>query len=135
MADLIAEKGILCVPGPVLFSRMKLELRGLTPRNAGVLAKAGVKVAIQTDEGSASRYLTLNAALAVSEGMDERDALRAITLTPAEILRVDDCVGSLDVGKDADVAILSARPLDIAHCHTERVLIDGRTVHDVSAED
>lgn len=130
VAELIAEKGIPCIPGPVLFSRMKLELRGLTPKNPGLLAKAGVKVAIQTDEGSATRYLTLNAALAVSEGMDERDALRAITLTPAEILRIDDRVGSLVAGKDADVAILSAHPLDIAHCRVERVLIEGRTVYD-----
>jgi imidazolonepropionase-like amidohydrolase len=133
VAELIAEKGIPCIPGPVLFSRMKLELRGLTPRNPGLLARAGVKVAIQTDEGSATRYLTLNAALAVSEGMDERDALRAITLTPAEILRIDDRVGSLAPGKDADVAILSAHPLDIAHCRVERVLIDGKTVHDGDA--
>jgi imidazolonepropionase-like amidohydrolase len=129
VADLLAEKAIPCLPGPVLFSRMKLELRGLTPRNAGLLAKAGVRVAIQTDEGSATRYLTLNAALAVSEGMDEREALRAITLTPAEILRVDDRVGSLEVGKHADVAILTAPPLDIAHCRVERTLIEGRSVY------
>ncbi len=129
VADLLAERHIPCLPGPVLFSRMKLELRGLTPRNAGVLSRAGVKVALQTDEGSATRYLTLNAALAVSEGMDEREALRAITLTPAEILKIDDRVGSLAPGKDADVVILTAHPLDIAHCRTERVLIEGRTVY------
>ncbi len=135
VADLLAKKGIPCVLGPVLLSRMKLELCGLTPRNAGRLARAGVKVAIQTDEGSATRYLTLNAVLAVSEGMDEREALRAITLTPAEILRVADRVGSLEPGKDADLAILSAHPFDIAHCRTERVLIDGRTVYDGDSED
>lgn len=135
IADLIAEKGIPCIPGPVLFSRMKLELRGLTPRNAGVLAKAGVKIAIQTDEGSATRYLTLNAALAVREGLDEREALRAITLAPAEILRIADRVGSLEPGKDADIALLTAHPLDIAHCRTERVWIDGRVVYDVDHED
>jgi len=128
VADLIAEKGIPCVSGPVLFSRMKLELRGLTPRNAGLLSRAGVKVAIQTDEGSATRYLALNAALAVSEGMDEGAALRAITLTPAEILRIEDRVGSLAPGKDADVAILSAHPFDIAHCRVEQTLIEGETV-------
>ncbi len=111
IADILAEKGIPCVPGPVLFSRMKLELRGLTPRNAGLLSRAGVKVAIQTDEGSATRYLTLNAALAVNEGMDETEALRAITLTPAEILRIDDRVGSLEPGKDADLAVLTAHPV------------------------
>lgn len=129
IADILAEKGIPCIPGPVLFSRMKLELRGLTPRNAGLLSRAGVKVAIQTDEGSATRYLTLNAALAVNEGMDETEALRAITLTPAEILRIDDRVGSLEPGKDADLAVLTAHPFDIAHSRVERVLIGGRTVY------
>jgi imidazolonepropionase-like amidohydrolase len=129
IADILAEKGIPCIPGPVLFSRMKLELRGLTPRNAGLLSRAGVKVAIQTDEGSATRYLALNAALAVNEGMDEAEALRAITLTPAEILRIDDRVGSLEPGKDADLAVLTAHPFDIAHSRVERVLIDGRTVY------
>ncbi len=130
IADILAEKRIPCIPGPVLFSRMKLELRGLTPRNAGLLSRAGVKVAIQTDEGSATRYLTLNAALAVNEGMDEAEALRAITLTPAEILRIDDRVGSIEVGKDADLAILTAHPFDIARSRAERVLIDGRTVYE-----
>ena len=129
IADIIAERGIPCVPGPVLFSRMKYELRGLTPRNAGMLSKAGVKVAIQTDEFSAVRYLALNAALAASEGMDESEALRAITSAPAEILGVADRVGSLEVGKDADILILSAHPFDIAHCRVERVLIEGETIH------
>ncbi len=130
VADLIAEKGIPCIVGPILFSRLKLELRELTPRNAGILAKAGVKVALQTDEGSATRYLALNAAVAVSEGMDEREALRAITRTPAEILRIDDRVGSLAPGKDADLAILSAHPFDIPHARVERVWIGGQTVYD-----
>ena len=93
-----------------------------------------MKVAIQTDEGSAARYLALNAALAVSEGMDEAEALRAITLTAAEILRIDDRVGSLEPGKDADLAIWTAHPFDIAHSRVERVLIDGRTVYEGDAE-
>ncbi|MGB2984142.1 MAG: amidohydrolase [Candidatus Bipolaricaulia bacterium] len=129
IADLIASKGVPCIPGPILFSRMKLELRGLTPENAGILANAGVKVAIQTDEGSAVRYLTLNAAVCAREGMKVEDALRAITLTAAEILRIDDRVGSLEAGKDADVAILSAHPLDISNARVEHVLIGGKTVY------
>jgi len=130
IADIIAEKGIACVPGPVLISRMKYELRGLSPKNAGALANAGVKVAIQTDEFSAVRYLALNAALAASEGMGETEALRAITLTPAEVLGVADRVGSLEVGKDADVLILSAHPFDVAHSRVERVLIEGETIYE-----
>jgi len=128
IADVIADKGAPCIPGPVLFSRQKLELRGMTPANAGALANAGVKVAIQTDEGSATKYLRLNAVLAASEGMSEADALRAITQTAAEILGIDDRVGSLAPGKDADITIFSGHPFDLAHARVERVLIDGKTV-------
>ncbi len=134
IADVIAEKGYPCIAGPILFSRMKLELRDLRPSNAGALARAGIKVAIQTDEGSATRYLALNAAVAASEGMDEATALRAITLTPAEILGIDNRVGSLEPGKDADIAVFSAHPFDIARCRTERVWIEGKSVYTRSAE-
>ena len=128
VADILAKKMIPCVPGPILFSRSKVELREMTPRNAGILANAGVKVAIQTDQMSAVRYLRLDAAIAVNEGMSEEDALRAITLTPAEILGIDHRVGSLEVGKDADIVLLSAHPLDVAHGRVLRVLIAGETV-------
>jgi len=132
IADLLAKRGVACVVGPILFSRMKYELREMTPKNAGLLAKAGVKVAIQTDEMSAVRYMTLNAALAVSEGMDALEALRAITLTPAEVLGIANRVGSLEKGKDADIVILSAHPFDIPGCRVERVLIGGQTIYDGS---
>jgi imidazolonepropionase-like amidohydrolase len=61
--------------------------------------------------------------------MDEDDALAAITIIPAQILGVADCVGSLEKGKDADIVIFSAYPFDIKECHVERVLIDGETVY------
>jgi len=128
IADLLAKRGVACVVGPILFSRMKYELREMTPKNAGLLSKAGVKVAIQTDEMSAVRYMTLNAALAVSEGMDSIEALTAITITPAEVLGIADRVGSLEKGKDADLVILSAHPFNITRSCVERVLINGETV-------
>lgn len=130
IADVIAERGAPCILGPVLFSRRKLELRGMTPANAGILSNAGVKVAIQTDEGSATKYLRLNAILAASEGMREEDALRAITLTAAEVLGIEDRVGSLEEGKDADVTIFSGHPFDLAHASVDRVLIEGRTAYE-----
>jgi len=129
VADILAKKEVPCVVGPILFSRMKYELREMTPKNPVLLVRAGVKVAIQTDEMSAVRYMTLNAALAVSEGMDEDDALAAITIIPAQILGVADRVGSLEKGKDADIVIFSAHPFDIKDCRVEQVLIDGETVY------
>lgn len=125
IADFLAQKNIPCVVGPILFSRVKYELRKMTPRNPGILSRAGVKVAIQTDEMSAVRYLTINAALAIQQGMDEEAALRGITINPAEIIGVANRVGSLEVGKDADVAVFSGHPFDYKSV-VELLLIDGK---------
>lgn len=127
IADILAEKRIPAVVGPILFSRMKYELRGMTPRNPGILSRAGVRVAIQTDESSATRYLAINAALAVREGMPEEEALRAITINAAEIIGVAHRVGSLEPGKDADVVIFSGHPLDYRTV-AELVIVDGEVV-------
>jgi imidazolonepropionase-like amidohydrolase len=128
IADILAEKKVPVVVGPILFSRTKYELRGMTPRNPGVLARAGVKVAIQTDESSATRYLAINAALAVREGMPEEDALRAITINAAEIIGVAGRVGSLEPGKDADVVIFSGHPFDYRTV-AELVFVDGEVAY------
>lgn len=125
IAEILAQKGVPCVVGPILFSRVKYELRDLNPKNPGILSKAGVKVAIQTDEMSAVRYLTINAALAVQQGMDEEEALKAITINPAGIIGVADRVGSLEAGKDADLVVFSGHPLDY-RSFPELVLIDGK---------
>ena len=130
IADILADRQIPCIVGPILFSRMKLELRDMTPRNPAILAAAGATVAIQTDGMSSVRYLAIDAALAVQQGLDESEALRAVTLTPAELLHIDHRVGSLEPGKDADLVIASGHPFDIAHSRVDRVLIDGRTVFD-----
>ena len=128
IAGILAQKGIPCVAGPILFSRMKYELRDMTPRNPGILSKAGVKVALQTDEMSAVRYLLINAVIAFQQGMDEEEALRAITINPAEIIGVSDRVGSLEVGKDADLVVFSGHPFDYRSV-PELVLIDGEVAY------
>jgi len=130
IADVLADEGVPCIPGPILISRSKYELRELSTRNATLLSRAGVKVAIQTDQMSAVRHIRLDAAVAINEGMSDDEALRAITLTPAELLGVSDRVGSLEVGKDADLVILSAHPFDIAHGRVERVYIEGEIVYE-----
>jgi imidazolonepropionase-like amidohydrolase len=124
IADLLAEKNIPVTVGPILFSRTKLELREMTPKNPGILANAGVKVAIQTDEGSAVKYLTINAALAVREGMPEEEALKAITINAAEIIGVENQIGSLEVGKDADIVLFNGHPLDY-RTTPELVMVNG----------
>ena len=128
IADILAEKEIPVTAGPILFSRVKFELKNMTPKNPGLMAKAGVKVAIQTDEMSAVKYLTINAALAMREGMTEEEALRAITINPAEVIGVADRVGSLEVGKDADLVVFSGHPFDY-HTVAELVLVDGQVAY------
>jgi len=124
IADILAAKGIPVTAGPILFSRVKYELKDMTPKNPGALTRAGVKVAIQTDETSATKYLAINAALAVREGMPEEAALRAITINAAEIIGVADRVGSLEVGKDADIVVFDGHPFDYRTV-PELVLVDG----------
>jgi imidazolonepropionase-like amidohydrolase len=128
IAGVLAAKGIPVTAGPILFSRVKYELKEMTPKNPGLMAQAGVKVAIQTDESSAVKYLPINAALAVREGMPEEEALRAITINAAEIIGVADRVGSLEVGKDADVVVFSGHPFDYRTV-AELVLVDGQVAH------
>jgi len=128
IADILVAKGIPVTAGPILFSRVKYELKNMTPKNPGLMAKAGVKVAIQTDEMSAVKYLTINAALAMREGMAEEEALKAITINPAEIIGVADRVGSLEVGKDADLVVFSGHPFDYRTV-AELVLVDGQVAY------
>ncbi len=128
IADILAAKKVPVTAGPILFSRTKYELREMTPRNPGLMSKAGVKVAIQTDEMSAVKYLSINAALAVREGMPEEEALKAITINAAEIIGVEHRVGSLEAGKDADLVVFDGHPFDCRSV-VELVLVDGQVAY------
>ncbi len=115
IANEIAESGFPAIVGPSLASRSKNEVSRSDFKTAGVLAKAGVTVAITTDHPvSRIQYLPLCAALAAKEGLGEEEALRAITINAARICRVDKRVGSLSCGKDADIAIYDGSPLNVA---------------------
>jgi len=113
IANDIAAAGFPAIVGPSLASRTKDEVRLSDFKTAGILRKAGVKVALTTDHPvSRIQYLPLCASLAVKEGMDEHAALRAITIDAASICNVSDRVGSLKVGKDADIVLYDGHPLD-----------------------
>jgi len=129
IADYIAEKNVPAVWGPSLTSRGKWEMRELGYGTPKVMYDAGVKFAIQTDApGSTIRFLPICAALCVKEGLPYDYALKAITIIPAEILGVADRVGSLEVGKDADLRLLSGEPLEyMTKC--QKVIIDGEVVY------
>jgi imidazolonepropionase-like amidohydrolase len=129
VAEWIAEKGVPAVWGPSLMARPKWEMRELSFNTPKILYEAGAKFAIQTDAvGSSIAFLPLCAGMAVKHGLPYDEALKAITITPAEILGVDDRVGSIEKGKDADLRILDGDPLEL-RTRVEMVLIDGEIVH------
>ncbi len=128
IAEELAEYGYPVVVGPSLVNRAKVELKDKTFKTPGILANAGVKVAIMTDHSvTPIEQLPLCAALAVKDGMSVEDALKAITINPAEILGVADRIGSLEVGKDADIVIWSEHPFSLM-ARPVYVLIDGKVV-------
>jgi len=129
IADILAKNHIPAVVGPSLISRSKVEVREKSFKTPGLLAKAGVKVALMTDHPCIPiQYLSLCGALAVKNGMAKEDALKALTINSAEILGIADQVGSIEVGKDADLIILSGDPFDV-RSHVEKTLINGEIVY------
>lgn len=129
IADELAELGVPAVVGPSLTSRSKIELKDLSFRTAGILANRGVKVAIMTDHPVIPvQYLNVCAGLAVREGMKVEDALAAITINAAEIIGIQDRVGSLEEGKDADIVVWDGFPLEVMS-KPELVIIDGKVVY------
>jgi len=128
IADILAAEKVPCVVGPLLIGRYKLELQDITLRNPGILARAGVKIAIQMDDSSETRWLPVNVGLAIREGLPEEEGFRAVTINAAEILGIADRLGSLEPGKDADIAIFDGHPFQsMTHC--VYTIIDGKVVY------
>ncbi|MGE5554240.1 MAG: amidohydrolase [Betaproteobacteria bacterium] len=114
IASELAARGIPVVVGPLLASRSKYELRDRSLETPRLLYEAGVRFALMTDHPVVPvQYLPLCAGLAVREGLPEEAALRAITLSAAEIMGVADRLGSLEPGKDADLVVWSGHPLEV----------------------
>ncbi|KAB3532419.1 amidohydrolase [Alkaliphilus pronyensis] len=129
IADYLSEEGYAAIVGPSMGHRSKFELRNLTFETPAVLSKAGVKIAIMTDSPVIPlQHLPMCAALAMKSGLPEEEALKAITIYAAEILGLSDRIGSLEVGKDADIVIWDKHPLDLqaSVCYT---IIDGNIVY------
>lgn len=128
IVDFLAEQNAEVVVGPSMTPRSKRELVERTFRTPGVLAEAGVKVAITTDSPVIPiQYLPLLAGFAVREGMTKQQALRAVTIDSAEIAGVGDKVGSLEKGKDGDFLVVDGPILGI-DSHVERVFVEGEEV-------
>ncbi len=124
----LAEENVPLAVGPTLTSASKFELRNKSWTTPGVLAAAGCQVSIITDSPVIPQeYLPLCAGLAVQAGMDPFAALQAITINPARHAGIEDRVGSLEVGKDADIVITDGCPFEVS-TKVKYVFIDGKEV-------
>ncbi len=129
IADELAEEGFPVLIGPSLGHKSKIELANKSFTTPGILNRAGLPVCIITDAPVIPlQYLPMCAGLAVNSGLDRAEAWKAITINPARVLGVDDRVGSLEVGKDADIVIWTADPLASIGGEAYITVIDGQVV-------
>ncbi len=129
IAKELAEAGYPAIVGPDLASRSKIEVQNMAFKTAGVLNKAGILTAITTDHPvSLIQSLPICAGLAVKAGLPMEEGLMAITINPALICGVADRMGSLEVGKDGDVAIFDGNPMEV-FTETLYTIIDGEIVY------
>ncbi len=126
--ELVKEgKGVLV--GPTMGDKSKFELKNKSFETPKALNEAGLTMCIITDAPVIPlEYLSLCAGLAVNAGLDEQEAWKAITINPAKITGIADRVGSLEVGKDADVAIFRGNPITDLQYKTEYTIINGEIV-------
>ena len=124
----LAKENVPCAVGPSLTNASKFELRNKTFDTPGILSKAGLQVSIITDAPVIPQeYLPLCAGLAIKHGMDPFAALQAITINPARHAGIEDRVGSIEVGKDADLVLTKGSPFD-TDPQIVSVYIDGKKV-------
>jgi imidazolonepropionase-like amidohydrolase len=129
IADEIKQSGFPAIIGPGLASRNKTETQYMDFKTAGILHKAGIKVAITTDHPvTLIQCLPICAGIAAKEGLGIEAGLKAITIYAAEICNVASRVGSLEAGKDADIAIFDGNPMEVfSNCLY--TIIDGQIVY------
>ncbi len=129
IAEHLAREGFPAIIGPTFGSKSKFELNRKTFDTPRVLVEAGVKIAIMTDSPVIPlEYLPMCAALAYKSGLPEMEAFKAITSHAAEILEVGHRIGSIEVGKDADLVIWNGHPFDL-QASVEKAIINGNVVY------
>ena len=130
IADILAEKHAEAVVGPIICDRGKPELANASLANAGILSSAGVKTAICTDHPeNPIGFLITGAAYCCKHGLSRTDALRAVTITAAELGGISDRCGSVTAGKDADLILLDGDPFDIM-TNVAMTMINGKIMYE-----
>ncbi len=130
IAEELKAAGKPCFIGPTFGSRVKYELRNKSFETPKILFDAGIKIAIITDSNVIPiQHIPMCAGMAVKAGLPEEEAWKSITINPAEMTGISDRVGSIEEGKDADIAIFKGNPLLDVDYETAMTIIDGRVVY------
>ena len=128
IADILAEKNVTCVVGPMRMIPGKMEVWDCTIENPALLEKAGVEFALTADAETATQWLPEETGVAMAYGLSEEMAFKALTINAAKVIKLDHRIGSLEVGKDADLAIFDGHPLsNMTRC--KATMIDGKFWH------
>ena len=124
VADILAKKGVKCVVGPLRLIPAKMEIWNCTMENPGLMEKAGLEIALSADAQTATRWLPEEVGIAMAYGISEEMAFKALTVNAAKILNLDHRMGTLEAGKDADLAIFDGHPFsNMTRC--KATMIDG----------
>ncbi|MHA1243514.1 MAG: amidohydrolase [Candidatus Heimdallarchaeota archaeon] len=135
IVDFLVEANVPAIVGPTFGFRTKIELRDMTWKTIGILYKAGILVSLTADHPVVPlQFQTIYAALAHREGLPLQGAYEVITINGAKILGLEDKIGSLEEGKDADIVLFTGEPLDI-QSKAAKVFIDGELIYDMNEED
>lgn len=126
--DVLNEKKVRCVIGPHLTSPSKFEIHGRMLETAGILSKEpNITVCLTADTGSQTSVLPMTIGLLIRRGLSFEDAIKGVTVNAARILQLEDRIGSLEAGKDADIAVFDGNPFDsMSLCRL--VMIDGKVM-------
>jgi len=128
--DKIKENDLYCVVGPLCTGKYKMEVWGRKLETPGILDNNGVKLCLTEDGGSSTKWLPMHIGLCIARGLKWESALKAVTINPATLLGVEDRVGSIEVGKDADIAIFNGDPfINMTMCET--TIVEGKVFRNI----
>ena len=128
ITDALKARNVRCTIGPYLWHPSKQEIWNMKLENPGILSESGLTISLTADTGSQTAILPATIGILMRYGLSEQAAFEGITINPAKTLKLDHRVGSLEVGKDADIAIFDGHPFSsLSLCRM--TIIDGKIVH------